>query len=163
MEETKEYVAEVATPLKDGEAAIILDEERYTTLLRMLQSRDEADHKMAQLVLNTCDIGKSIYWIWQLARLGYSNQMVNLRTKASRYLRDKSCLFQISGKSPLSFAEFCNKRGWLTSEIYYKLEDKIVDSVHQQFKNTFYNVDFQIKSQYEHLPMNKEVITVKYE
>jgi len=163
MEEEKVYVSLVATPLKDGEAATILDEEKYHTLTRMFKSKDETDHKMGQLILNTCDLGKSIYWIWELARAGYCYRMVNLRTKAGRYIKEKLELYHLGGKSHLSFAEYCNRRGWLTPEIYHKLEDKVIDSVHNQFKNTFYDVAFKVKDKYQHLPINKSEITVKYE
>ena len=159
MEETKTYEPVVATPLKDGEAATILDEERYQTLKRMFGSNDEADHKMGQLILNGSDLGKSIYWIWQLGRDGFCYKMVNLRTKAGRFIKGRIDLYHLGGMSPLSFAEFCNRQGWLTPDIYHRLEDKVIDSVHNQFKNTFYNVAFQIKEEYHHLPINKLTIT----
>ena len=68
------------------------------SLALMLMSRDTADHKMAQLILNTCDIEKSIYWIWKLSRQA-SNIMVNLRTKAGRNFKEHSRLFLISTKA----------------------------------------------------------------
>ena len=59
----------------------ILNAEKYETILRMLKSTDVADHTIAQLLLNNCNVNKSIYWIWKLAKNGYSSRMVNLRTK----------------------------------------------------------------------------------
>jgi len=147
----------VATPLKNGEAAPILDEEKYNTLLGMLKSGDEGNHKIAQLILNTCDIEKSIYWIWKLSK-SYGSHMVNLRTKASRAFRDKSHLFNIWSKGPLSFAEFCTKHDWMTPEIYMKLEDEIVNAMNNQFRNTYYDVEFIIKDKYKHLPLVTTVI-----
>jgi hypothetical protein len=161
MEEVIEkYVPVVATPLKDGGSTPVLDEETYNTLLGMLKSNDEGNHKMAQLILNTCDIQKSIYWLWKMTReLGWkTNNMVNLRTKASRSFRDLSTLFSVCNMTPLHFAEFCNTKGWLTSEIYMKLEDDIIETVSKRFNNTFYNVDFKIKNKYEHLPLTKTTI-----
>lgn len=164
MEEVIEkYIPVVATPLKNGEPAPVLDEEKYNTLLGMLKSYDEGNHKMAQLILNTCDIKKSIYWLWMLVNKGNVHHMVNLRTKASRSFRDLSNLFSIYSMGPLRFAEFCNDRGWLTSEIYMKLEDDIVETVSGKFNNTFYDVDFKIKNKYEHLPLTKTTIRTDHE
>ena len=152
-----------ASPVK-GEA-VVLNLEISQSLAKMLGSNDEADWKMAQLILNTCDIEKSIYWIWQLSRKSwYSSRMVNLRTKASRNFRDQSRLFHISQKSERPFAEFLNTQGWLTSEIYQKLEEEIVERTETQCSNTFYDVVITVKEKYKHLALNVEPITItKYD
>jgi hypothetical protein len=163
MEEVIEkYVPVVATPLKDGEATPILDEEKYETLLGMLSSRDEGNHKIAQLIFNTCDINKSIYWIWKLSRKQGSN-MVNLRTKASRAFRDKSRLFSIWNLAPLSFLEHCNRNDIITPEIYQRLEDDVLTSIVYQVRNTFYDVQITIKDKYKHLPFTKTPIKTGHE
>ena len=152
-----------ASPVK-GEA-VVLNEEISQSLAKMLSSNDEADWKMAQLILNTCDIEKSIYWIWQLSRKSwYSNRMVNLRTKASRNFRDHSRLFHISQKSERPFAEFLNTQGWLTPEIYQKLEEEIIERTETQCSNTFYDVVITVKEKYKHLALNVEPINIiKYD
>lgn len=163
MEEVIEkYVPVVATPLKDGEAAPILDEEKYETLKGMLASRDEGNHKIAQLVLNTCDIHKSIYWIWRLAGK-YASNMVNLRTKASRAFRDKSMLFNIWNMSSLIFLEHCERNDLITPEIYQRLEDSVLSTLTHQVRNTFYNVQITIKDKYKHLPLTKTPIQTGHE
>lgn len=152
-----------ASPVK-GEA-VVLNEEISQSLAKMLSSNDEADWKMAQLILNTCDIEKSIYWIWQLSRKSwYSTRMVNLRTKASRNFRDHSRLFHISQKSERPFAEFLNTQGWLTPEIYQKLEEEIIERTETQCSNTFYDVVITVKEKYKHLALNVEPINIiKYD
>jgi hypothetical protein len=152
-----------ASPVK-GEA-VVLNLEISQSLAKMLGSNDEADWKMAQLILNTCDIEKSIYWIWQLSRKSwYSSRMVNLRTKASRNFRDQSRLFHISQKSERPFAEFLNTQGWLTPEIYQKLEEEIIERTETQCSNTFYDVVITVKEKYKHLALNVEPITItKYD
>ena len=152
-----------ASPVK-GEA-VVLNEEIGQLLAKMLSSTDEADWKMAQLILNTCDIEKSIYWIWQLSRKSwYANRMVNLRTKASRNFRDQSRLFHISKKSERPFAEFLNTQGWLTPEIYQKLEEEIIERIETQCSNTFYDVVITVKEKYKHLALNVEPINIiKYD
>lgn len=159
MEQTTTEVL-VASPVKGGEATV-LNEETYNSLLTMLRSPNEADHRMAQMILNTCDIVKSIYWIWRLGiDTGYSSRMVYLRTKASRDFRDKSRLFYIITKTPLKFAEFLNEQGWMTPEIYKYLEAAIIKTLTIQFRNTFYDVAFQIKERYIHLPENTNTIKI---
>jgi hypothetical protein len=152
-----------ASPVK-GEA-VVLNEEISQSLAKMLGSNDEADWKMAQLILNTCDIEKSIYWIWQLSRKSwYSSRMVNLRTKASRNFRDESRLFHICNKSERPFAEFLNTQGWLTPEIYQKLEEEIIERTETQCSNTFYDVVITVKEKYKHLALNVEpIIITKYD
>lgn len=150
----------VLTASPVGEA-VILNEETAKSLAAMLKSNDEADHKMAQLILNTCDIEKSIYWIWQLARY-YSNRMVNLRTKASRTFRDHSRLFFISQKGQRAFAEFLANQGWLTPDIYQKLENDILKATKLQCNNKFYDVTLKIKDEYKHLTPNVEPIKCNY-
>jgi len=164
MEEVIEkYVPVVATPLKDGEAAPILDEEKFNTLLGMLKSGDEGNHKIAQLILNTCDIQKSIYWIWRLIKTAGHWNMVNLRTKASRAFRDKSELFNISNKSHLSFAEWLTYKDWMTPENYQKLEDEILNTLARQHTNKFYDVTISIRDKYKHLPFTKTPIQIGHE
>lgn len=152
-----------ASPVK-GEA-VVLNEEIGQSLAKMLSSNDEADWKMAQLILNTCDIEKSIYWIWQLSRKSwYATRMVNLRTKASRNFRDQSRLFHISQKSERPFAEFLNTQGWLTPDIYQKLEEEIIERTETQCSNTFYDVVITVKEKYKHLALNVEPIKItKYD
>lgn len=152
-----------ASPVK-GEA-VVLNQEISESLVKMLNSNDEADHKMAQLILNTCDIEKSIYWIWLLSRKSwYTSRMVNLRTKASRNFRDHSRLFHIAQKSERPFAEFLDSQGWLTPEIYQKLEEEIVERTETQCSNRFYDVVITVKEKYKHLALNVEPINItKYD
>lgn len=163
MEETIEiqkYEPVVATPLKDGEIAPILNEETYNTLKGMITSRDEGNHKMAQLILNTCDIQKSIYWIWKLARHG-SHNMVNLRTKASRSFRDKSQLFYIAHLTSTRFATHLAGKDWLTSEIYQTLEEEIIKEAANKVSNVFYDVELTIKDKYKDFAFTKTPINLK--
>ena len=156
MEEQATYTPLVATPIK-GEAPV-LNAEVYETLKGMLRSPDEGNWKMAQMILNACDINKSIYWIWKLTREGYASRMVNLRTKASRTFRDHSRLFYISSKGSLSFAEFCAREKLLTSEIFQYLEKDLMSRANLQFRHTFYDTQYKIKDEYKYLTNNVEFI-----
>ncbi len=115
---------------------------------------------MAQLILNTCDIQKSIYWIWKLARHG-SHNMVNLRTKASRSFRDKSQLFYIAHLTSTRFANHLAGKDWLTSEIYQTLEEEIIKEAANKVSNVFYDVELTIKDKYKDFAFTKTPINLK--
>jgi hypothetical protein len=128
----------------------ILDKESYETILEMLKSRDEANHLMVQTMLTQCNVEKSIYWIWQLAKNGYYvNNMVNLRTKLGRKFRDDSSLFWLSGTSEKTFASWLRKKGWLTPWIWAQLKQKIYNTHKNSFSNEFYEVTLTLKPEYE--------------
>lgn len=141
--------------------AVILDAESTKALYTMFKSNDLADHKIGQLILNTCDVEKSIYYIWQLARSLDPTRMVNLRTKASRNFRDQSRLFFICQKGPRNFSEFLTTQGWNTPEIFQKLEDDVIIGTIGQCRNKYYDVTLTIKEEYKHLALNVEPINIE--
>lgn len=126
----------------------VLTEQEYSTLYKMVASSDEGDHRMAQALLNQCDIQKSIYWIWRLSKPN-ANNMVYLRTKASREFAKSSDLFNISWMKATAFALHLIKTKWLTEEIYQRLKPEIMDEMAERNKNgNFYEVHLVIKEQY---------------
>jgi hypothetical protein len=161
VEETT-YIPLVATPLKKGESPIVLDEEMTASLNSLLDSKDEGDHKLAQLTLNTCDIQKSIYWLWYLARKSrHCYRMVNLRTKASRYLQTNADLTGLQSRDESQFAEWLIDKGWMTPEIFTKLEPFVLEDLERQVANQFYKVTVQLKDEYKHISSNHDPITFK--
>jgi len=127
----------------------VLTEHEYDTLNKMLKSKDHADHTMAQAILNQCDIPKSIYWIWKLARNGNTTRMVYLRTKASREFSSTSTLFHISNQRATSFALYIVNKKWLTEEIYQRLKPEILDELSARNKEgNFYEIYVDIKETY---------------
>lgn len=147
-----------ASPI--GEA-VIINEEIYESLLTMFSSSDEENHLMGRLILNTCDIKKSIYWIWKLSKKGWhiANRMVYLRTKASRTFRDLSRLYYISGKDAREFAKWLINEKWMTQEIYQYLETDILKLTFSQCKNSFYDVTISIKDEYKDLAKHQGQLT----
>ena len=137
----------VSPPLGGG---IILDKDSYETILAMLKSEDRANHLMVQTMLTQCNVEKSIYWIWQLARNSYYvHNMVNLRTKLGRKFRDDSSLFWLIGTSGKTFASYLKNRGWLTPWIWAQLKQKIYNTYKNSFNNEFYEVTLTLKPEYE--------------
>lgn len=160
MEETTTYVPLVATPLKKGAAPLVLDQEMYESLDSLLNSSDEENHKLAQFTLNTCDIQKSIYWLWKLAKK-HQYRMVNLRTKASRYLQTTAELPSLRSMNETDFAEWLIDKDWMTQEVFQVLESHILNSLKDQCDNQYYDVTVKLKEEYKHLTPNHQDIPFK--
>jgi len=138
-------VEEVITKTVPSKLGTVLNEHEYETLGKMLWSKDEGDHRMAQAVLNECNVKASIYWIWKLARSKASN-MVYLRTKASRLFQAEAELFTISHQKATAFALKMHAKQWLTPEIYAKLKPEILDELVARNKEAnLYNIHVTIK------------------
>lgn len=145
-----------SVPTKVG---TVLTESEYETLDKMLKSSDEGDHRVAQAILNQCNIKESIYWIWCLSKQ-LSNRMVYLRTKSSREFRDQSKLFAISWMKPTAFALHLHIKGWMTEEIYQRLKPGILDELVNRNRNdNFYDIHVTIKDQYKQYdPENTDTV-----
>jgi hypothetical protein len=147
----------------------VLDDQSCTRLLQMLKSTDEGDHKIAQLILNQVNIQHSIYWIWYLSRRGWSvgQNMVNLRTKASRKFRDDSSLFSLSNMNESEFINHLNTKSWLTPEIFQKLMSQVHRDIVFKIKgitcSKFYNYTMELKPEYKHLDPSDHLKEVAYD
>ena len=141
-------VEEVITKTVPGKLGTVLTEHEYETLNKMLHSSDEGDHKMAQAILNQCDVKASIYWIWKLARKK-ANNMVYLRTKASRVFQKEADLFSIAYIKATKFALLMHRKGWLTPEIYVRIKPEILEELIDRNKeNNLYNIYVTIKDEF---------------
>lgn len=133
----------------------ILTEDTANSLKAMLGSRDEADHKMAQLILNQVNVEKSIYWIWELAKGGRPEKMVNLRTKASRQFRDSCDLFYIAYSGADVFSKWLMDKGWMTPEIYERLVMSLIKNIAYKLNGMAaaktFEFSINIKEEYKHL------------
>lgn len=151
IEVTVKLKKDKIVPAKVG---TILTEVEYDTLNKMLHSKDPGDHTMAQQLLNQCDIQQSIYWIWKLGQRN-ANRMVYLRTKASRAFAEESCLFEISWMSGTRFAISLINKGWMTSEIYLRLKEVILEDLrHKNEKNTLYDIHVIIRPEIKHFDLD---------
>jgi len=136
----------------------VLTEENYLTLDKILSSTDEGDHKMAQLILNQCNVQLSIYWIWKLAKYK-AGRMVNLRTKASRKFRDDSNLFYISHRNEYEFAKWLDTKDWLTPELFQLLKAGVVRILSYDNKNRFYDLHFTVREDKKHFDPDQQLET----
>ena len=151
MSTVDENIEVTVTPKKiktvPAKVGTVLTEQEFNTIKLMLKSRDVGDHRMAQALLNQCDVQKSIYWIWMLSDHAYN--MVYLRTKASREFEKEANLFSISGKSNTSFALHLVEKKWLTEEIYQYLKPGILDELAKRTRESnFYNLSIEIKDEF---------------
>lgn len=127
----------------------IIDEDAYNTLVGIFKSGDQENFVIGQMILTNCDVKQSIYHIWKLSNAVYTNNLVNLRTKAGRKFRDNSNLFSICSMGERNFAEFLERRGWLTKDIFTLLEEEITKATERQVRNKFYNVKLELKDEYK--------------
>ena len=140
----------------------ILTEETYNTLCKMLRSNDEGDHKMAQVILTQLNVEKSIWWIYKLTKAGYTARMVNLRTKLGRKFRDESSLFSISSMSEFGFAKWCNRKGWLTPEIFMNCKKSIIQAIKNSVSdNPFFTIDIELKEEFKPLDPSDTIQKIK--
>jgi hypothetical protein len=144
---------EVSIPYKKNKTVpaklgTVLTESEYQSLKAMITSSDKENHTIAQHILNQCDIQKSIYWIWRLAKHNAYN-MVYLRTKASREFRDATSLFDIAYMKPQEFGLHLDKKGWLTEEIYQRLKPGMLEQLAQHnLGQRFFQIHTIVKDKY---------------
>lgn len=136
----------------------ILNQQSADTIVAMLRSSDEGDHKMAQLLLTKVNVEKSIYWIWYIATKSHcTDRMVNLRTKAGRSFRDDSNLFGIAYMRAAKFTRWLNDKQWLTPEIYNYAKAEIMNELRYNVRGVdaarFYEFKFELKPEYKHLDL----------
>lgn len=156
---------EVTSPKKKkvktvpAKVGTVITEQEFTTLDKMLRSNDHGDHTMAQAILNGCNIKESIYWIWRLSKQS-ANNMVYLRTKASREFRDASGLFTISWMKSTAFAMWLHAKGWMTPEIYSRIKPKILEELRKRNESeNLYDIHVTIKDQYKQYdPENTDTV-----
>lgn len=138
----------------------ILTQESYERLHSMLNSRDAENHKMAQLMLNKLNLKESIYYLWLLS-LDNVHNMVNLRTKDSRKLRDDLQIYELCQSNAHEFGSYLIRKGWMTPELFMKLKKKILELAHKWSNNDFYDFHVTIKEEHRYLDVDDELTTLK--
>jgi hypothetical protein len=129
--------------------ATIIDENAYNTLVGIFKSGDQENFVIGQMILTSCNVKESIYYIWKLSREVYVNNLVNLRTKAGRKFRDECHLFSMCSMGDRNFAEFLLRQNWLTTDIFTLLEEEITKTTERQVRNKFYDVKLELKDEYK--------------
>ncbi len=128
----------------------ILNEDTYNVLNNMLSSSDEADHKMAQLLLVQIDVNQSIYYLWKLAKK-HAHRMVNLRTKLGKKFVQESSIFGLQHKTANEFAIHLKSKNLLTPSLYALLVKDIKADMKYKLKHAFYDVHVVLKPKYKDL------------
>lgn len=150
---------ETAVKSVPAKVGTVLTESDFNTLRGMVKSSDEGNHKVAQQILNQCDVKRSIYWIYKLCRSDWraTNNMVYLRTKASREFRDACELFDIYRMEAEEFADWLIERRWMTQWIFQQLKADIIKDLKKQSKNSFFNLYHSIKPEFAALDPDNQV------
>lgn len=149
-----------ATVSGNTDTVKVLNEDTYNTLNSMLSSKDEADHKLAQLAINQLDVKASIYYIWLLAKK-HAPRMVNLRTKASRNFVAETDLFRLQYNNANEFAMYLERKGLLTPQLYVLIVKEIKSHLAKNQTHHFYDLHAELKNQYKELDESDTLTPLK--
>jgi hypothetical protein len=137
----------------------ILSEQEYERLVKLYQSPRE-NWAIANEILISIDREANIFYIWQIAKRFY-NVALNLRIKKHRHFRDDINFCALAHLGNNGFAQYLEKKGWLTPErfqiLYKDIIDKTIRSV--SLKHSFYELklSYELKPEYKHLdPTDKQ-------
>jgi hypothetical protein len=122
----------------------IMDKELYDKIHAMLSSSDKEHWPIAEDILFTVDMEKSIYWMWKLSRAHWWR--FNRRRKAVREkLVQHPLLGRVAVKGEYFFAEYLVNNGLMTEEIWSYLYPSIKQTVETKSKNVFFDIEFKMK------------------
>ena len=134
---------EAAVPTKK-----IIDEELYEKLKAMFHSSDKGNYPIAEQILITCDIEKSIYYMWKLLKGDGVIYKLNRRLKAIRNFLSNEHIRNISYKSHYNFTLYLKMKKLLTPEIWTILEPDVTKVVKLKCVNDFYDVELKLRDLY---------------
>ncbi len=100
---------------------IAIDESSFTSIMEMLESSDESNHKVASEILSNCDIDKSLFWIWKVARKCSWKVTGLSRFKNIRLFIEMSDFSTLACMNDEGFIEYLYNKGLLTPEYFTAL------------------------------------------
>lgn len=122
----------------------IMDQELYERINGMLSSSDKEHYPIAEDILMTIDVDKSIYWMWKIMRPHWWR--FNRRRKAVREkITQHPILSHIVGRQIYPFAEWLVREGRMTEEIWGCLGKDVENTVKTRSNNQFYDVELKMK------------------
>ena len=122
----------------------IMDEELYNRLNGMFNSSDKEHWPIAEDILMTIDIDKSIYWIWKIVRNHWWR--FNRRRKAVREnLTQQRTLCIIVSKTDHWFADWLVKEKRMTEEIWNRLQPAVMKHMESKIVNPWFDVELKMK------------------
>lgn len=122
----------------------IMDEELYKRLDGMFSSSDKGHWPIAEDILMTVDVDKSIYWMYKLMRAHWWR--FNRRRKMVREkITQHPILGRIVGKGEYAFAEWLVQEKRMTEEIWTRMSAIVIYTIEQKSKNSFFNIELKLK------------------
>ena len=122
----------------------IMDEELYQRVHDMLSSSDSGHWPIAEEILFTVDVDKSIYWMWKIVRTHWWR--FNRRRKAVREkITQHPILSIIVGKSDHWFADWLAREGRMTEEIWNRLQPAVMKHMESKIVNPWFDVELKMK------------------
>jgi len=122
----------------------IMDQELYERLDGMLSSSDTEHWPIAEDILMTVDVDKSIYWMWKLMRRHWWR--LNRRRKSVREkLTQNRTLQIIVSKTDHWFADWLVKEKRMTEELWNYLYPEIMKHMQHKVQNPWFDVELKMK------------------
>ena len=122
----------------------IMDQELYERLDGMFNSSDKEHWPIAEDILMTVDVDKSIYWMWKLIRRHWWR--LNRRRKSVREkLTQNRTLQIIVSKTDHWFADWLVKEKRMTEELWNYLYPEIIKHMEYKTQNPWFDVELKMK------------------
>lgn len=122
----------------------IMDQELYERINGMLNSSDKEHWPIAEDILMTVDVDKSIYWMWKLIRNHWWR--FNRRRKAVREkITQHRILSIIVSRNEHYFADYLVREGRMTEEIWNRLYPHIMKHMEHKMQNPWFDVELKMK------------------
>ena len=119
--------------------ASVIDEYTYDSVDSMLDSDDEESNIMGAEILANCNVSKSMFYIWKLARKYYS-RITSVHTKNIRLFEEQSELRVLYNLDEEHFIEHLHQKGLLTKEYF----DLLIANASKNYNVTLNTSVFQI-------------------
>lgn len=138
---------------------VILDEEVYQSIYDYFNSEDEGNQKMGSEILSNCDIDKSLYWIWTLAREKQHVLNSQSRFKNIRLFKSMSRWNDLAAMSEEDFIEYMFDKGLLTKEYFEKLWPIVARSYTKTLNSSIMTVSMEPSEKYKEFGGQKILFT----
>ena len=122
----------------------IMDQELYERVNGMLSSSDKEHYPIAEDILMTVDVDKSIYWMWKIVRNHWWR--FNRRRKAVREkITQQRTLQIIVSKTDHWFADWLVKEKRMTEEIWNLMYPSVMKFMQSKVENPWFDVELKMK------------------
>ena len=122
----------------------IMDQELYERVNGMLSSSDREHWPIAEDILMTIDVDKSIYWMWKIMRNHWWR--FNRRRKAVREKITQQRILQIIvSKTDHWFADWLVKEKRMTEEIWNLMYPSVMKFMQSKVENPWFDVELKMK------------------